>query len=353
MADASVSPIPLSRSVAVGGLALNLRDLRPQDATAVVALHRQVFGPGADAPWFAWKYGPSTEQGLGQGVGAWQGDALVACCAGLPRTLWRAGESVRGLQIGDVMVHPDWRGILTRRGAFFHASESFYASRLGAAPGRPFQVGFGFPSQRHLRLAALLKLLHDGGSVDALHWPVQQAPELALPWHWRWRAIDPAHPRFDRVVDAAWHTMRAAAGRWTIGQRDANYLRWRYALRPPVAPQAPARYRFFELTRAWPFAGSGLAVLDLRAATACWLDWVGPLDWMPMASRACRLEAARCGATGLSAWASPPVAQGLAGTGIARRELCAGFGMPLASDLHPDQSTCSGWWMMGGDTDFL
>lgn len=345
-----------AHTVQVGACALTLRDVAAGDMAAVLSLHTRVFGPEVNAPWFAWKYGQAAHQGRGQAVGVWHGNELIAYCGGLPRTLWRGAQSLRGLQIGDVMVHPDWRGILTRRGPFFHVSRQFYDSRLGAAPDHAFELGFGFPNARHLRLAVMLGLLHDGGVVEALHWNTAPDPQLRLPWHWRWQALSATDAGFDRAANAAWQSMLAQAGGLTLGQRDAAYLRWRFVDRPHAwgtPATAPARYRFFALRRPWSATPAGVAVLDVRSTSAHWLDWVGPTDLMPLASQACRLEAARSGASELTAWASPAVAQQLANTGIARRAVCAGLGIPTSSIVAPGDLPGLRWWLMGGDTDFL
>lgn len=345
-----------AETVHVGGLALMLREVLPGDQAAVLALHTLVFGPEVDAKWFAWKYGSAQEQGQGQAVGVWHGSELIAHCGGVPRTVWRDGCAVQGLQIGDVMVHPAWRGILTRHGPFFYVSKNFYDSRLGAIASHPFQLGFGFPNVRHLRLAVLLALLHDDGVMESLHWSAAQATLADLPWAWRWQEILPTVEHFDRDVNAAWQAMRSKASDQALGQRDATYLRWRYADRPNTVgtpPDTPARYRFFKLQRPWSSQPVGVAVLDLRSSSAHWLDWVGPLDLMPLAVHACRLEAARASAFELTAWASTAVAQQLADTGITQREVCAGLGIPTSSDLKPQDVPGMRWWLMGGDTDFL
>lgn len=364
MTLASVTPITGRKNdrrphtVKVGEFTLTLRDVVPDDMAALLALHTEVFGPNVDARWHAWKYGEATGQGQGQGVGAWHGGELVAFCGGLPRTLWQKNRSLAGLQIGDVMVHPSWRGIFTRRGPFFHVSKRFYDSRLGAAPSRPFQLGFGFPSERHLRLATMTGLLHDAGVIESLHWRTLHTTGLELPWHWRWQPLDPSDKRFDAATNAAWKSMLAAASDegLTIGQRDAGYLRWRYVDRPDTdspSGQRTSCYQFFELRRPWSLVPVGVAVLDLRSSSARWLDWVGPIQLMPLALQACRLEAMRAGASELTAWASAAVAQQLAQTGIEHRAVCAGLGIPIASDWKAEEAPRLRYWLMGGDTDFL
>lgn len=340
----------------VGEFALTLRDVVPSDMPAVLALHSAVFGPGTDAHWYTWKYGAALSQGGGEAVGAWHGNDLIAYCGGLPRTLWQHGKSLNGLQMGDVMVHPAWRGILTRQGPFFHVTHRFHYSRLGARHSRPFQIGFGFPNLRHLRLGVVLGLVRDGGEIESLHWSALTTPARGLPWLWRWQRLLPTDPRFDQTINAAWQRMRAQAPNLLLGQRDAAYARWRYVDRPKVSslhPSTIVRYHFYEMRRPWASTDVGVAVLDLSASTAHWLDWIGSAALMPVAATACRLEAARAGSAELMAWASPAVARQLADSGIARREVCAGLGVSAASDLATQDVRGLPWWLMGGDTDFL
>ena len=349
---------PSSVTVQVGKFTLTLRDMLPGDMTDLLGLHNRVFGPNVDGRWYAWKYGQASDQGQGQGVGAWHGSELVAFCGGLPRTLWQKNESLRGLQIGDVMVHPSWRGIFTRRGPFFHVSKRFYGTRLGAAPNHPFQLGFGFPSERHLRLAKMTALLHDAGVIESLHWRTLHATKLAMPWHWRWHPLNPADKRFDTATNAAWKSMLASASDdgLTLGERDAGYLRWRYGSHPNgkgPSSKKTSRYQFFELCRPWSKLPVGVAVLDLRSPTAHWLDWVGPIKLMPLASRACRLEASTVGATELIVWASVAVVNQLADSNYEHRVVCSGLGFPVASDLKDEEVPRLRYWLMGGDTDFL
>jgi hypothetical protein len=350
MAAISAATPLQAQTVQVGAHALTLRDLGPQDGPQLMALHRQVFGPEVDAAWLAWKYGQQAGEGHGLGCGVWHGGELIAHCGGLPRTLWRQGRRSAGIQIGDVMVSPPWRGILTRRGPFFHASQAFYERQVGAA--RPHQVAYGFPSERHLRLAVTLKLLWDGGPIHALTWHCAQpaAPKLPLPWRWRWHELSPGAANFDTQANRAWATMHAGTQHLTLGQRDATYLRWRYVHRPGGAPP---RYRFFTLHRPWTRAAAGVAVLGLQGGQAQWLDWVGPLKLLPLAAQASRWQAAQAGAASLNLWASPLVAQQLAGSGVDNSSVTAWLGIPRASTIAPPDFPAMNWWLMGGDTDFL
>ena len=340
--------------VRVGEHTLTLRNITALDQAAVVNLHTLVFGPQVNAQWFAWKYGDLSHQGRGQAVGAWHGDNLIAFCGGVPRTLALHGKTWSGLQLADVMVHPSWRGILTRKGPFYHASSRFYRSRMGPAQSHPFQLAFGFGSRIHVRLAVTVGLGWDSGQMQMLHWPVADSGATATPWTWRWQEISPNDKHFEAHVNTAWEVMKNGANGLTLGHHDAAYLRWRFVDRPPeVNADAAPRYRFFMLRRPWSRIASGVAVMDLRSTCAQWLDWIGPIGLMPIAAHAARYQAAQSGARELTAWASPAVVQQLENTGVASREVCAWLGIPATSDLKEQDVAGLGWWLMGGDTDFL
>lgn len=332
---------PAATEVQIGEHLFVVRDLTARDADSLLRLHVRVFGPGATPAWHQWKYGA----GGGLGCGVWQGDELVAHCGGLPRTLWRKGRRSGGLQIGDVLVAPEWRGLVTRRGPFFQASSRLYGMHVGGRSGH--DIGFGFPSERHMRLAVTLRLAWDAGAIHALTWRL--SPELQVPrsWAWRWSPLDPAQRGFDAVVDRAWRMMRAKSSGLVLGERDAAYVRWRFLQRPGRTSH------LFVLHRPWPVSPAGIAVLDLQGPRAQWLDWIGDPGVLKFASRACAAEAVRRGATSMEAWCSTTVAECLQDTGVDHQSVVARIGVPRASAVTEQELPGLRWWFMGGDTDFL
>ncbi|MBC5764748.1 GNAT family N-acetyltransferase [Ramlibacter albus] len=327
----------MSAAIEIGGAQFELRDLGRNDRAALIGLHREVFGEGASDGWYVWKY----VQGHGLGSGLWHDGRLVAHCGGVPRALWQEGERRTGIQIGDVMVAPQWRGVLTRRGPFFHVSQKFYDGHVGSEHA----VAFGFPSERHLRLAVKTQLLWDGGPVHSLSWMTAHAP--APGWAWRWEPLDAGSPAFDSAIASAWSNMQAECGRFVVGERNADYVRWRFFRRPG------RHHAAFALRRAWSRAVRGVAILDLAQPTAHWLDWIGRPSDMPLACTCCRAQAHAAGAQYLTAWATPAVAQSLAPSGILHSEVTAWLGIPRRSQLAEADVGRLAWWLMGGDTDFL
>lgn len=337
-----MTPAAGSLLVSIAGEDYSVRDVAAADMAAVLDLHAGVFGGKVDAGWFAWKY----SAGKGGAVGVWNSAGrLVAHCAGIPRALLHAGHAVAGLQIGDVMVDPAWRGIMTRRGPFYHACRQIYSSRIGAAPA-PYRIGFGFPSERHMRLAVALDLAWQGSSLAALHWST--SPTRGLAKWWRWSPLDPAAKHFDRAVAQAWQAMTASLADAIVGERDPAYVRWRFLDRPD------RRYRFFMLHRPWTRTPAGIAILYLDDPQAAqWLDWIGPPGLLQAACEGALAAAAGSGAQTMTAWASPMVAEALQGTLSEPPGFAACVGIPKNSCITQDEIGSRRWWWMGGDTDFL
>jgi hypothetical protein len=329
----------VNEEVVIGGDVFQLRDLEPADRADLLALHAGVFADGADEDWYRWKY----VQGQGLGTGVWKHGELIAHCGGVPRMLWRGGVATSGIQIGDVMVAPRWRGLLTRRGPFFQASHGFYSAHVGKRTAH--SIAFGFPSERHTRLAVTLKLLWDAGPIHSLSFRMDAQPLPA--WQWRWSELQPSEPGFDAAVERAWGNMRAAMPDFIVGDHGARYVRWRYCERPGRSR------RLFALRRPWSAAPTGIAVLDLAAPQAQWLDWIGAPKHLARASRACVAQARASGAAGLTAWATPAVAEFLPDSTLLGRTVTAQLGVPCASALTGDEAAQARWWFMGGDTDFL
>ena len=336
--------------------ALTLKVLAPEDEPAFLKLHQEVFGSSADPVWFHWKY----KLGHAVGMSLWSGERMVAHCGGIPRSVWHHGDLKQDLQIGDVMVSPEWRGALTRQNPFFHVSEGLYQSFVGA--GKAFFMGFGFPNDRHLRLAVKLGIGWRIGEVHQLKWLVNSDKSAAsLGWFWRGDLMGSTGSNVDNpqslkaCVDIAWQRMQQASAslKYSLGQRDWVQFEWRYLKRPDK------RYQFVVLRRPWSSSSSdchGIAVLSAPAekgAPLLWLDWIGPLDLMTLAHRMVMQVARQQQASCVLSWASAEVEQALQSTGIDAFETCAVMGVPVASDLTAEQAQNLHWWAMAGDTDFL
>ena len=305
-----------------------------RDST-VHALFEKVFGAAKPQSWWRWKYG----EGRGLAMGAWRGGELVAHYAGFPRSVRCNGRTVAALQIGDVMVEPSARGLLTRRGPFQRCAAAFLESYLGA--GRPYWLGFGFPHLRAMRLAERLGLYTRVDRMSEIQWSL-------LPDRPRWRTRIRALPVNDsrEVLARLWWRMRETLSDVIVGVRNPDYWLHRYACHPEH------QYHLFLLRQR--FSGRELGVLVLRreGERCLWVDWVGDPASMGEAIFQARRLAPRFGSS-LYTWASTPLVQTLSATG-GRVEPLDVYIPSCAWTEGPDPEALRGrWWLMPGDTDFF
>lgn len=336
MGDCVNTPEP--EVITLGGRPCVVRATDSADAPAVLELFAHVFGERQSPDWFAWKYGAA---GLdGRACGLWDEDGrLIAHYAGFPRTLLWQGKPRAALQIGDLMVAPEARGLFTRKGAFFHLASLVTAHWAG--PGRPFALAFGFPQERALRLGERLGFYRGLGVIEMLRWPAQIMRPALL---WRCEAV--AAEGLAEVADACWQTMRRENDALILGQRDADYLRRRYRLRPD------AHYEY-ALLRPRAFGSPALAVWRRAGDMLRWVDFVGPRRALPHAIRTLQALAAQAGAAGVECWACPALAERLAPGGARRVGAACQLTWASAAVGPVDAALFHAGWWMGGDTDFL
>lgn len=322
----------------IGAETFRIATIDAGEAAQVERLFARVFGTTPAPGWYDWKYGLLG----GTATGLWNArDELVAHYAGFPRMLSWQGEAVSAIQIGDVMVAPEVRGFLTRRGPFFQICSQFFGTRVGA--GRAHALAFGFPNERAIRLGVTLDLYRDLGKLYQVTWPARPAH---LPFGWAWSPVAP-EPALTNAVEKAWRSMAKDFSEHVLGVRDSANLRKRFVERPDRT------YRFFRLHRWLPGSTAAVAVLRLAPGEAELLDVIAPRDLFPLVTRAAATEAARTGAACLSAWGSPAASEVFQGCGASVVGVAAHLAASIATALPSAKINAASWWWMGGDTDFL
>lgn len=314
-----------------------LRLVEEQHANEMMALFQRVFGHRMEPDMLRWKYG----ENRGYEVSVWQEGQMVAHYGGMGRNILLFGQPQLAVQIGDVMVNSDERGVLTRSGPFFLMTATFLERYIGF--GKPFLLGFGFPSSRHMRLAEKHGFYADTGGVTEVSWQ----PLACRPFFWtRVRAYDPGNPADHVRLDALWGEMAADLRRAIIGVRNADYIAHRYLRHPNK------QYRVLWVVPRWGGEPLGLLVLRREGEAVELLDVVAPLRRIPLLVAHARRLAGYDGATRVYCWA---------GDAFHGSFLCGG-GMAQALDIRipanawsdgpPPEVLQNRWWVMSGDTDF-
>lgn len=318
------------------GQAWVLRWVRKDDFAAWHTLFRTCFGHDMPEAQWLWKYRDTDRPG----VAVMDGEQMVAFYGGMPRALLAMGQRHTGIQVGDVMVHPDFRGSLSRKGPFQMAASTFLEQSLSR--GAPYWVGFGFPNTRAMQVAERLKMYRQVDEVVALDWDAT-APRLA--W---WLTFDTVTPQEALThVDALWSDMQAGFAHSILGLRDAGFMRSRY-LEHPTQSHAWVRLRH-------RFTG------QVQALAVCKRESDGRLEILDLLGspgrfghlvHAVRQHAARAHHAGVFMWLTQSHVHLLRSTRPRESTLNvrvpSNCWVPGNTDLPVDDR----WWLTGGDTDF-
>jgi len=307
----------------------------PEDEQALLALFRRAFGQDMPAALWRWKYpGP----GFCGTVARRRDGRLVAFYGGIPRDIHLFGAPARAVQIGDVMVDPQERGVLTRHGPFFLAATHYLRQRVGRT--KTFPLAFGFPSSRAYRLGEHLGIYANVGEILRIDWPALDArPSL-------WLRARPLDETGAAAADRLWLEMAAALSRQIVGVRDFAYLRRRYLEHPTL------RYRVLLASKRLGGAPFGVVVVRELDGQLELVDLVAPPERLAALAHLVRRLAFGLGKPRAYAWITARHAPLLAGeTGAVSPEniIVPALAWPQAT---PPADIDGRWWLMGGDTDF-
>ena len=318
----------------------SLRPLEPAMAEAMRRLFAEVFAPDAmSAEVFAWKYG----SGRGLGMTAWRHGKLVAFYGGLPRRISHRGQETQAVQIADVMVRGNERGILRREGVFFQTAATFIEAYVGYGTDIPF--GFGFPTERHHQVAERLGFYVVVDKLHELSWPCQAG---LTAWGYRLMPLDAeAMPGQMRTIDRLWGAMRLSLPQAILGVRDSSFIRHRFLGHPS------RRYEYYLLRR--NFTRQPLALLVLAVEDGIWhlRDYVGDLRHLPAAIGQLRRQGAERGLQSLAAWITSGFLDRFPAADRADKPLEIVIPHNIWTPGPPASEMRGSWWLMGGDTDFL
>jgi hypothetical protein len=309
-------------------------------ADAMRRLFAEVFAPNAmSAEIFAWKY--STGGGLG--MTAWRQGELVAFYGGLPRRISCQGQETQAVQIVDVMVRGNERGILRREGAFFLTAATFIEAYVGY--GTPIPFGFGFPTERHHQVAERMGFYLVVDKMHELSWSCQAGP---ADWGYRLIPLDAATvPGQASIIDRLWAAMRLSLPQAILGVRDARFITHRFLNHPS------RRYEYYLLRRT--FTRHPLALLVLATEDGIWhlRDYVGDLRHLPAAIGQLRHRGAERGLKTLAVWITSGYMDWFPTVDRAERALEIVIPHNVWTPGPPAGDMRGCWWLMGGDTDFL
>ena len=316
--------------------------LQPNRAPEVCGLFERVFGNPMSMGLWSWKYAGGRGLAI---VALDKAGHIVGHYGGLPRPVSFFGEAKLAVQIADVMVAPEVRGVLTRTGPFAMTTGAFLDEFIGY--DAPYLLGFGFPSERHLRIARKLNLYASVDTVSELAWPnvtiggdKPMASQVA--------PIDWSSDATAAQLDALWVSMQGCLSDFVVPVRDANWWRHRFANHPSHV------YRCFWLYgEGSPHAVGAFVLKPSIDAGGVWelMDWIGGVQYIPAVVEQAR-RLAHSQAASLSGWFSSCLVARLVDTGCTVTDIGVRVPTSIRRPGPPSEQVNGRWWLTGGDTDF-
>lgn len=362
---------------------LDVRPLQAADTPAMLQLFRAIFGHEMAPAFHAWKY----REGAGCALGVFRGGELVAHYGGVGADICYFGKPARAVQIVDVMVKPAARQSVRKGSPFYLAGSAFLEQYIGYK--QPYLLGYGFPSDRHMALAAHMKFYAPVGRMWELRWPVP-ATAKAPGWLHKVTVVSAANiVDLAPVLDALWQSLQQSLQQHIVVNKDAAHIARRYLQHPdktykvcllshrlsgkplglivlkqepqeqnvsaaqtaPSAPDASNRSNV-------PSASSASNVPGVPDASRkmVLMDYVGALNKLPALLKLALHEASRSGCSELSTWCSATFVDKFRKASTTPVDATA---LPITTPANiwtagpqPEQLQ-NRWWLLPGDTDFL
>ena len=308
------------------------------DLPTLLGLFQRSFGsPLLEARWH-WKYAHAPFWG----TTVERGGEVIAFFGGMPRQFAHGNDVVLGVQIGDVMVDPTQRGILTRKGAMFMSASIYFEQMTVLYPAAQF--AYGFPSARHLQLGCKLGLYAEIDTISVMSWaPLPPQRSLLTPT----RCINewPVQ-RQQQAVNRLWQAMRVSWPQMLLPVRDATWLQHRYLDHPEHA------YELLLVSSRLTGQPKALVVVRAHHDHLEFLDYVGPAQGVGLALRAARMHAANLGLPIVRGWFS----QQLTRIFNVGQPTVHASGITVPTNLWGKAQVASvlssPLWLMAGDSDF-
>lgn len=324
---------PIQKGTVVSERRVSVRMYRDGDEHQIVRLFAKVFEREMTLSEWRWKYLGGGKGRVYSSLAIDDGTGEVTAHYGgvLHRMAFR-GEEMYGLAIGDVMVHPGFRGLrLFKRVAAL-------LPRVSSEDG--IRMGYGFPNDRAMLLPEKLGLYE---RVEELREAVKKAEFQSSPDRYLYKLFPLEYS--DERIDALWEASGGCHELSVI--RDRRYLAWRYRDNPLFS------YELWGLKRRAGRILKGLAVLRKKNQEVMIMDYVCQKDDMRILFK--KLENAVCTSSGksLKLWAPPFLERQLERLGFAVRNASICVPRTTHESFLRKQEIAGNFFYTMGDTDFL
>ena len=308
--------------------------------TSLLTLFEQVFGHTLDPLTWRWKYRFADTPGSV----VLEDNHVVAFAGGIPRKGLVFGQPENMVQMGDVMVSKSVRGILSKKGPFFLASQHFLSPRVG--PDLQYSLAFGFPNERACKVGVIRGTYNIVDKIVEPHWtPLTKSNSF----NGHIQIINPhQNTQWEQQIDTLWQAMKQDINEVAIGSRDSQWIKHRFVNKPN------ADYLLALITNTTePTSPFGLIVLKHHEQSGMeLLDIVGSRHSALQLINAARQITANYKAKRLFAWATPSALNWFKDSDyhLNNTEVV----IPGCNINSPEHAlrVKDRWWLLGGDSDF-
>jgi hypothetical protein len=317
-------------------------DIDFANAAEMRELFASVFGKPMSEAFWSWKY----QDGHSHGLGVWDGDTLVAHYGGVAADIIFEGKPARAVQIVDVMVVPAARYGVRTQSPFFLATSTFIDRYIGY--GQPYLLGYGFPSDRHMKLAQRLELYARVGGMSEL--TMHGGARMPADWLLQRRTLtDDNFPQYAAAIDSLWQRMQTSLPAAAIlVRKDAERIHYRYFQHPEQ------RYRLLWWQNRFTGKPFAVAVVKEEPTRALLMDIVADAADFPRVLRLVANNMAREHNLPLVFWLSSAWVERLQLGGLAAVKALP-ISTPARFRTEGPQSEVlqDRWCLTAGDTDYL
>ncbi len=302
------------------------------DQDAFLSLFETAFGHAMPSNMWTWKYGHQNNYG----VFAHTDNNIIAYYGGLPRQFCLNSKTLSAVQICDVMVAPNMRGILTRKGPFMHTADTFLTTQIGS--NKIFHFAFGFPTERAARLGEKSSWYARADAFLEASW---SAKNTLPPWF----KIRPLAADNTETVEILWQAMRASLPNHLLPIKDSAFFKWRYQDHPE------RHYPSYVVS--WRGTNKIVGIVTLRDHGANLgmeiMDLLAPASRLETLHIAAQKICVRAGRTRLFSWMTPTILSSLPKPDQ-HTEVAGVYVTPEYQQMIEQKHV--NCWLMSGDTDF-
>jgi len=320
---------------------LEISMLGSGDQSAIEALFKESFGYAVSKTLWKWKYADSR----GRNLIIKKDGKIVAHYGGMQRAISYFGEKQKAIQIGDVMVAKNERGVLKKQGLYFQITAAFLERYIGFETEH--LLGFGFPTPTALKLACKLGLYANVDEIVELHYSsIKARPSF------KYHLIELENSNSEayfKAFNRLWRRMREEYQNDILVERDWDYLNYRY-FQHPVND-----YKSFIMKSRLTQQVIGLLIFKFQQEQERWMlmDFLVTKKHIDALFFQAARIVERLGQTSFTVWVTGSHIARLPATWHTKET--ANISIP-SNIWHqgPDSSEIiDKWWLTAGDTDFL